>query len=57
MPDEAETSPLQGAQLRTAASVVVMALQRSKKKLLLGFAVIGFVIMLTQIAGYKSMTR
>lgn len=36
---------------------VAMALQRDKKKLLAGFAVIGFMIMLTQFAGYKTMTR
>ena len=34
-----------------------MALQRDKKKLLAGFAVIAFMIMLTQFAGYKTMTR
>lgn len=52
---EAEIRPLEAGP--NTAGGVVMALQRSKKRLLAGFAVIGFVVMLTQFAGYVTVTR
>ena len=53
--DETEISPLVARP--DLVGTVAMALQRSKKKLLAGFAFIGFLIMITQLVGYRTMTK